>query len=37
MPDERETSTGAPDQPTDAELELETYDLDGDGEIGVIV
>ncbi len=36
MPDESETSTGATDQPTDAELELETYDLDGDGEIGVI-
>ena len=36
MPDETETSTGATDQPTDDELELETYDLDGDGEIGVI-
>ena len=36
MPDESETSTGATDQPTDDELELETYDIDGDGEIGVI-
>ena len=36
MPDESETSTGATDQPTDDELELETYDLDHDGEIGVI-
>jgi hypothetical protein len=36
MPDESELPTGAPDEPTDAELELETYDLDGDGEIGVI-
>jgi hypothetical protein len=35
MPDETDASTGA-DQPTDDELELETYDLDGDGEIGVI-
>ena len=36
MPDESELPTGAPDEPTDAELELETYDIDGDGEIGVI-
>ena len=36
MPDESETSIGATDQPTDDELELETYDIDGDGEIGVI-
>ena len=36
MPDESETSTGATDQPTDDELELETYDIDHDGEIGVI-
>ena len=36
MPDESETSTGSTDQPTDDELELETYDIDHDGEIGVI-
>lgn len=37
MPDESETSTGpTDDEPTADELELETYDLDGDGEIGVI-
>ncbi len=37
MPDESEISTGpTDDEPTAAELELETYDLDGDGEIGVI-
>jgi hypothetical protein len=37
MPDESETSTGPTGaEPTDEELELETYDLDGDGEIGVI-
>ncbi|MEP7113592.1 MAG: hypothetical protein ABI862_10030 [Ilumatobacteraceae bacterium] len=39
MPDESETSTGPTEaEPTadERELELETYDLDGDGEIGVI-
>ena len=37
MPDESEVSTGPTyDEPTAEELELETYDLDGDGEIGVI-
>jgi len=36
MPDESEPSTGAADEQTDAELELETYDIDHDGEIGVI-
>lgn len=37
MPDESETSTGATEgEPTADELELETYDLDRDGEIGVI-
>ena len=37
MPDESEISTGpAEAQPTADELELETYDLDGDGEIGVL-
>jgi hypothetical protein len=37
MPDESERSTGpSDDQQAAEELELETYDLDGDGEIGVI-
>jgi hypothetical protein len=37
MPDESETPTVPSDgEPTAAELELETYDLDRDGEIGVI-
>ena len=36
MPDESETPSGSDGQPTDDELELETYDIDGDGEIGVI-
>ncbi len=36
MPDESETSSGPADDQTPDELELETYDLDGDGEIGVI-
>ncbi|MEA3184176.1 MAG: hypothetical protein QOJ74_653, partial [Ilumatobacteraceae bacterium] len=32
MTDESETSTGSPeDEPTSEELDLETYDLDGDG------
>ena len=37
MPDDSETSTGSTgDELTPQELELETYDIDGDGEIGVI-
>jgi hypothetical protein len=37
MADESETTAGpTDDEPTPEELELETYDLDGDGEIGVI-
>ena len=37
MPDERETATGPTEhEETPEELELETYDLDGDGEIGVL-
>ena len=37
MPDESETPSAATEgDPTADELELETYDLDRDGEIGVI-
>ncbi|MEY2552868.1 MAG: hypothetical protein QOC57_728 [Ilumatobacteraceae bacterium] len=37
MTDESETSTGSPeDEPTSEELDLETYDLDGDGKISVV-
>jgi hypothetical protein len=36
MPDESETTGPTDGEPTADELELETYDLDGDGEIGVI-
>jgi hypothetical protein len=36
MPDESETSTGPTDNPTPEELELETFDVDGDGKIGMI-
>jgi hypothetical protein len=37
MPDDSETSPGPTDgDPSADELELETYDLDRDGEIGVI-
>jgi hypothetical protein len=36
MADESETSAGPTDEPTPDELELETFDVDGDGKIGVI-
>ena len=36
MPDESEPSTGPTDDLTPEELELETFDVDGDGKIGVI-
>jgi hypothetical protein len=36
MPDESEPTGRTDDDLTPDELELETYDLDGDGEIGVI-
>jgi hypothetical protein len=36
MPDESVTSTGPTDDLTPEELELETFDVDGDGKIGVI-
>ena len=37
MTDESETPPGpADDEPTSEELDLETYDLDGDGKISVI-
>jgi hypothetical protein len=36
MPDETEASTGPADELTAEELELETFDLDGDGQISVI-
>ena len=36
MAQDSENSTEQADEPTPQELELETYDLDGDGEIGVI-
>jgi hypothetical protein len=37
MTDESEATTGSPeDEPTNDELDLETYDLDGDGKISVI-
>ena len=36
MPDESETSAGPTDDLTPEELELETFDVDGDGKIGVI-
>jgi hypothetical protein len=36
MPDESDISAGPTDEPTPDELELETFDVDGDGKIGVI-
>ena len=36
MPDESETSSRPTDDLTPEELELETFDVDGDGRIGVI-
>ena len=36
MPDESETSPGPTDDLTPEELELETFDVDHDGKIGVI-
>ena len=36
MTDESETPAGPAEEPTPEELDLETYDLDGDGKISVI-
>lgn len=36
MPDESDTTAGPADDLTPEELELETFDVDGDGKIGVI-